>query len=112
MKKFTLTLFVFLYLFFSPSLHARDQSSATYLQGNICSQAQNGAPVPGLLISLVHPVLGRSAPVFTDNYGNFQMENIPKNNMPYYFEVYWGQRLIYRNTVLILGPVQLQRICM
>lgn len=107
MKNIALTLLLFFNLFFSHSSFAE----YTYIQGNLCSQAQNGAPVPGLLISLVHPAIGRSVPVFTDNYGNFLMGNIPTINTPYYLEVYWGQRLIYRNTVLVLGPVQLSRIC-
>ncbi len=84
----------------------------TYIQGTFCSKAQGGAPVPGLLVSLVHPELGRSVPVYTDNFGNFTMGNIPIMNTPYYLEVYWGQRLIYRNTVLIQGPLKLPKVCL
>jgi hypothetical protein len=83
----------------------------TFIQGSLCSQAQGGAPAPGLLVSLVHPVLGRSAPVYTDRYGNFFMSNIPIRNDLYYLEVYWGQKIIYRNTLMIRGPVTLPRTC-
>ena len=109
MKNIVLTLLLLFNLFFSHSSFA--EYTYTYIKGNLCSQAKNGAPVPGLLISLVHPVIGRSVPVFTDNYGNFLMGNIPIIKTPYYLEVYWGKRLIYRNTVLVLGPVKLPRIC-
>lgn len=111
MKNISLTLVLVFNIFFSNSLFAYDQSSLTYIQGNLCSQANNGSPVPGLLVSLVHPNLGRSVPVYTDNFGNFLMINIPKTNVPYYLEVYWGERLIYRIAVTILAPVQLPRVC-
>ncbi len=88
------------------------QMPNTFIQGHLCSLAQGGLPAPGLLISLVHPELGRSAPVYTDRNGNFTMANIPIMENPYYIEIYWGQRLIYRNSVLIHGPVQLPNLCL
>lgn len=87
-------------------------AQAVYVQGNFCSRAQGNSPAPGLMISLVHPQYGRSAPVFTDNYGNFVMSNIPISGTPYYIEVYWGQNLIYRNMVAVGGPVLLQSVCL
>jgi hypothetical protein len=96
-----------------PFLNAQAaQTPSTFIQGHLCSQAMAGAPAPGLLVSLVHPELGRSAPVYTDRFGNFSMGNIPILNTPYYMEVYWGQRLIYRNMISITGPVQLPNICL
>lgn len=83
-----------------------------FVQGSFCSLAQGNSPAPGLLVSLVHPQFGRSAPVFTDNYGNFVMANVPMSPVPYYIEVYWGQNLIYRNLVIIGGLVQLPRVCL
>lgn len=83
-----------------------------YVQGSFCSRAQGNSPAPGLLISLVHPQFGRSAPAFTDNFGNFFMANIPMSNVPYYIEVYWGSNLIYRNSVVVGASVQLPRVCL
>ncbi|HBC58439.1 MAG TPA: hypothetical protein DCZ03_14870 [Gammaproteobacteria bacterium] len=94
------------------SVYSLQTAPSTFIQGHLCSQAQNGLPAPGLLISLVHPELGRSAPVFTDRHGNFTMANIPIMENPYYIEIYWGQRLIYRNSVYIPGPVQLPDLCL
>lgn len=113
MKKYILWIFALIFqMLHAPVSYAQyDHTNTTYIQGNICSKAQNGAPIPGLLVSLAHQSLGRSVPAYTDNQGNFLMDNVPKNNIPYYLEVYWGQRLIYRSTVTILGPVRLARIC-
>ncbi|RKF19864.1 hypothetical protein DBZ36_05240 [Alginatibacterium sediminis] len=80
------------------------------IQGGFCS-AQNQAPVPGLLVSLVHPQLGRSEPSYTNQYGVFQLYDIPHNDKPYYIEVYWGTRLIYRNQLLVQGPLNLPMQC-
>lgn len=81
-----------------------------FVQGSLCSQ-QNGSPAPGLLVSLVHQYLGRSSPSYTDQYGNFQLLNIPTRPEPYLLEVYWGQQLVYRNQVYVRGPVNLGRFC-
>ena len=67
-------------------------------------------PVPGVTVSLVHSVLGRSAPALTDGSGRFGWNAIPVRPEPYYLEMYWGQRLIYRNWLLVNGPLQMQPI--
>ncbi len=112
MKNLALVITLFFYLFSSdPGFAQTGQYNTTYIQGNFCSQAQGGAPIPGLLVSLVHPQLGRSAPVYTDNFGNFSMGNIPISNIPYYLEVYWGRNLIYRTSFPVYGPMRLPRTC-
>jgi hypothetical protein len=83
---------------------------STAVQGGFCS-TQNGAPVPGLMVSLVHPQLGRSTPSYTNQYGYFQMFNIPLHGVPYYIEVYWGQRLIFRSQIMVQGPLNLPMQC-
>jgi len=103
------------YLLFALSLFAASflvnaNQPLAYVQGSFCS-LQNGGPAPGLMISLVHQYLGRSSPAYTDQYGNFQLLNIPLRSEPYLIEVYWGQRLIYRNQVFVQGPVSMPRIC-
>jgi hypothetical protein len=67
-------------------------------------------PIPGLTVSLVHPVLGRSALSFTDALGRFAIMGIPLRPEPYYLEVYWGGSLIYRMPVQVGGPVGLPPI--
>lgn len=83
---------------------------STVVQGVFCS-AQSGSPIPGLTVSLVHPELGRSAPAFTNENGYFQMINIPLTSTPYYIEVYWGSRLIYRSQIQVQGPLNLPMQC-
>jgi hypothetical protein len=68
-------------------------------------------PIPGLTVSLVHPVVGR-IPMFaiTDAAGRFFIDNVPRRSDPYYLEIYWGKDLRYRNTVIVNGPVRLAPI--
>lgn len=63
-------------------------------------------PVPGVAVSLVHPVFGRSAPSFTDQFGQYTFWNIPRHPAPYFLEIYWGQQLIYRQQLYVNGPMQ------
>lgn len=62
---------------------------------------QGNYPIPGLTISLVHPLIGRSYPSITDNLGRFSFSNVPLRNDFYYIEIYWGNTLLYRNTIVI-----------
>ena len=71
---------------------------------------RTGTPAPGLLVSLIHPVLGRSAPSFTDPYGRYGWFAIPMRPEPYYLEVYWGPNLIFRQQLRVGGPVRLPPI--
>jgi hypothetical protein len=94
---------------FSLYLHA--QSPSTIVQGGFCT-GKSGAPVPGLLVSLVHSKLGRSTPSYTNQYGYFRMVNIPIHKIPYYLEVYWGKRLILRSKISVQGPLNLPMKCL
>lgn len=105
-----LPFFAFLFWIFISSEANSQYGPSTVVQGVFCS-AQNGAPAPGLMVSLVHPQLGRSTPAYTNEYGHFQLFNIPLNNIPYYIEVYWGNRLIFRSQIQVLGPLNLPRHC-
>lgn len=67
-------------------------------------------PVPGLTVSLIHPILGRSAPAFTDQFGRFTFVAIPIRSEPYYIEIYWGHNIVYRSMILINGPISLRPI--
>jgi hypothetical protein len=57
------------------------------------------------MVSLIHPALGRSAPAFTDPIGRFGWTAIPLRPEPYFLEVYWGKKLIYRQPVQVRGPL-------
>jgi hypothetical protein len=72
--------------------------------------SRSSGPVPGCTSYLVHERLGRSTPSRTDNYGHFGWTAIPVRPEPYYLEMYWGNKLIYRNQVLVNGPLVLQPI--
>jgi phosphoribulokinase len=81
---------------------------AETLAGTVINQ--NHRPIPGLTVFLVHPSVGRGFPSVTDSFGRYFFSNVPRISTPYYIEIYWGQRLIYRNTIVISGNVQLPPI--
>lgn len=56
-------------------------------------------PVAGATVSLVHPVIGRSSPVFTGPTGGYFFANVPPQMQPYYIEAYWGNQLLYRGVL-------------
>lgn len=78
------------------------------VQGQLISRLHG--PVPGVTVFLVHSVLGRSAPTFTDAYGRFGWGAIPIRPEPYFLEVYWGPNLIYRQPILVSTPIALPPI--
>ncbi len=80
---------------------------AVPVQGQVVSSQ---GPVPGVTVFLVHQVLGRSAPSYTDLYGRFGWSAIPVRPEPYFLEIYWGPRLIYRQPILVSGPLALPPI--
>lgn len=91
-------------------LHSRAQQAGfAPVQGQILD-GRTGRPAPGLMASLVHPVLGRSAPTFTNGYGQFGWNAIPLRPEAYFLEVYWGQNVIYRQPLQVGGPVLLPPI--
>ena len=107
MKKTLLTIMVFLVAF---AFHATTESGQMgAVQGTILKAPAN-QPIPGMMVSLVHPRLGRSAPSFTNNFGQFAIFNIPPDQEPYYLEVYWGSSLMFRTPVQINGSVTLPPI--
>ena len=61
----------------------------------------SGQPVPGVTVSLVHPLVGRSSPSITNPGGYYYFSNVPMRADPYYIEVYWGTQLLYRNTFFV-----------
>ena len=71
---------------------------------------RTGQGAPGLTVSLIHPQLGRSAPSLTDANGRFEWAAIPVQPDPYYLEIYWDKRLLYRQQVLVQGPVRLPQL--
>jgi hypothetical protein len=85
--------FIFLFLFILGISSSYSQMGVGSVQGQVLNQ--NRMPIPGLTLFLVHPSLGRSHPVFSDNMGGFIFYNIPFQQR-YYLEIYWGNRLIYR----------------
>jgi hypothetical protein len=78
------------------------------VQGQLISR--NQGPVPGVTVFLLHPVLGRSAPSVTDGYGRFGWSAIPIRREQFFLEIYWGERLIYRQPLMVVQPVFLPPI--
>jgi len=78
---------------------ASSQTSAGTVDGLIIN-AQS-VPIPGLTVYLVHPIVGRSYPCITDNYGHYIFYNVPLRPDPYYIEVYWGKELLYRQVLYV-----------
>jgi hypothetical protein len=90
--------------------HAQPLGPMVPVQGQVSSRSLNG-PAPGLTVTLVHEVLGRSAPSFTDANGRFGWIAIPVSaQRPYFLEVYWGQNLIYRQPIWVRSPTMLPTI--
>lgn len=87
---------------------ARAGATAVPVRGQLRSRTRGA--VPGVAAYLVHPVLGRSVPSYTDADGHFGWLAIPVRQEVYYLEMYWGQRLIYRQPVAVRAPLQLAPI--
>jgi carboxypeptidase family protein len=66
------------------------------IYGQVISQSRG--PVAGITVSLVHPTLGRSTPVFSQPNGYYFFSNVPVGQT-YYVEAYWGNTLLFRGTV-------------
>ena len=97
MKKIaSVWIIVFVLSLASPLLFANQAA----VQGQIIAQSNN-LPVPGLTVSLVHAMLGRSAPSVTDVAGRFLFYGIPIMPTPYYIEIYWGNQLIYSSPISV-----------
>ena len=84
-------------LLFAAMLCWSTESPASTVAGRVLYRS--GQPIPGVTVSLVHPTLGRSAPVATDSEGRFSISNVPEARDPFYLEVYWGRTLKYRKAV-------------
>jgi len=78
------------------------------VSGVVLSSRQT--PIPGLTLYLVHPVLGRSSPSYTNPQGQFSFISVPLRNDPYYLEIYWGKQLLYRKPVFVKANVALPPI--
>ena len=65
-----------------------------------------GQPVPGVVVSLFHPVYGRSSPAYSDGWGRYAIHAVPPHQAPYYIEVYWSDQLIYRDPIQVFGPLE------
>lgn len=101
---------VFGALFYTSSVQAEE--STAIVSGQLFA-GSNFKPAPGLRVSLAHPKLGRSASASSDEFGRFTLIGIPIDRDPYFIEVYWGNELVYRETIyvteseLLLPPIYL-----
>lgn len=84
-------------------LAAPQAQAQTRLAGTVLNAQQR--PIPGLTVSLVHPQVGRSNPVFTDTSGRFTFYRVPDAPPPWYLEIYWGRDLLYRRAIAVRSPV-------
>ena len=80
-------------------LFTRQNARADSLQGVVVNESGKG--IPGLTVSLAHPVVGRSLPSITDSSGQYSFPNVPHRGDDYYLEVYWGKDLLYRTNIKI-----------
>jgi len=85
------------------TVHA--QMPAPPISGQVISN-QRG-PAGGVTVSLVHPIIGRGAPVISAANGTYFFANVPPQSQPYFIEAYWGNQLLFRGQLLYQGaPVQ------
>lgn len=94
----------------SLSVDAQNWNSAVVPVQGVLISRNTGAAIPGLTASLIHPVMGRSAPSYSDRDGRFGWVAIPPRPEAYYLEIYWGSNLIDRQPVQVLAPVSLRPI--
>jgi hypothetical protein len=73
--------------------------SPVNISGRIMHEDNKG--IPGVTVSLFHPNLGRVATFITNSYGDYSFHKIQAKSTPYYIEVYWGKKLIYRSSLLL-----------
>lgn len=102
MKKLADVLIASLALTLAAAFLPMGAASASTVQGRVVYQ--NGAPIPGITVYLVHPSAGRSTPVTTDSDGRFLIPNVPPQQTPFYVEVYWGRTLKYRKSLSVTTP--------
>jgi len=100
-RLYFLVALIFSAVTFSNIAHAEDHQAA--VNGQLFAGTDN-KPAPGLIVSLAHPYLGRSAPASSDEFGRFTLIGIPIDREPYFIEVYWGQELMYRDTIYVTKP--------
>lgn len=86
-------------IFFVIFMNTSNAHAGAIVSGRVVNSY--GQPVPGVTVSLFHPNLGRSAPSMSNMYGQYIFYNIPIHPIPYFIEVYWGQRLIYRYKIQV-----------
>ncbi len=77
---------------------AAAQPGGLGIEGIVKDQTQR--PLEAVTVELVHPVVGRSAPRFTDTMGRYEIRGVPRAG-EYFLELYWGERLVYRQPVII-----------
>ena len=94
-----LRLLVFFVVGVIASASVRAQSGPP-IYGQVISQSRG--PVAGITVSLIHPTLGRSTPVFSQQNGYYFFSNVPAGQT-YYIEAYWGNNLLYRGVVNYWG---------
>jgi len=80
-------------------LFAYQSARADSLQGAVANESGKG--IPGLTVSLAHPLVGRSLPSITDSSGHYSFPSVPHRDDDYYLEVYWGKDLLYRTSIKI-----------
>ena len=85
--------------------HILQAASSASLSGIIITR--QGLPLRGATVYLVHPRVGRSRPRFTDGLGRYRFPFVPPQTSPYYLEVYWGRRLIYRQRMILRSHTRL-----
>lgn len=73
-----------------------------YIAGRVVNSV--GVAIPGLTVQLQNQEVGPSAPTVTGPAGEYVFTDVPTQvRVPYFIEVWWGQRLVYRDIVPQLG---------
>jgi len=89
------------FLFFGTSvIYVNAQESV--IQGRVINA--EGRTVPGVTVSIFHPNHQRRYSALTDAGGQYIIYGVRKRPSPYFIEVYWGDRLIYRARIQVNGP--------
>jgi hypothetical protein len=100
---------VALFLCIALSHEITAQSKYVSFDGQILRR-NDSQSVPGLRAVLLHQSYGKSSPSYTDRNGRFGWNSIRSSEEPYYIEVYWDSRLLFRKSVIVNQSVSDYRV--
>lgn len=86
----------------------RNPSRLVTVSGMVVNRAEQ--PMAFVHVYLVHRILGRFYGGTTDHSGFFRISEVAVHAEPYFIELYYGRRLIHRQELPVLAPIEMVKI--